>query len=31
MPRGRKMLQPLRDEWANLFRVMRRVAKVSHA
>jgi PadR family transcriptional regulator PadR len=31
MPRGRKMLQPLREEWANLFRVLRRVAKVSHA
>jgi len=31
MPRGRTMLQPLREEWANLFRVMRRVAKVSHA
>ena len=31
MPRGRKMLQPMREEWANLFRVMRRVAKVSHA
>jgi PadR family transcriptional regulator, regulatory protein PadR len=30
-PRGRKMLQPLREEWANLFRVLRRVAKVSHA
>ena len=31
MPRGRKMLVPLREEWANLFRVMRRVARVSHA
>jgi transcriptional regulator len=31
LPRGRKMLQPMREEWANLFRVMRRVAKVSHA
>ncbi len=31
MPRGRKMLEPMRAEWANLFRVMRRVAKVSHA
>jgi transcriptional regulator len=30
-PRGRKMLQPLREEWTNLFRAMRRVAKVSHA
>ncbi len=31
MPRGRKMLEPMRAEWANLFRVMRRVAKVSQA
>lgn len=31
MPRGRKMLVPMRAEWADLFRVMRRVAKVSHA
>jgi PadR family transcriptional regulator PadR len=31
MPRGRKMLPPLREEWANLFRVLRRVAKVSRA
>lgn len=31
MPRGRKMLVPLREEWASLFRVMRRVARVSHA
>jgi len=31
LPRGRKMLTPLRAEWADLFRAMRRVAKVSHA
>jgi PadR family transcriptional regulator PadR len=31
MPRGRKMLRPMREEWADLFRVLRRVAKVSHA
>jgi PadR family transcriptional regulator PadR len=31
MARGRKILEPMREEWANLFRVMRRVAKVSHA
>jgi len=31
MPRGRKMLQPMREEWADLFRVMRRIAKVRHA
>jgi transcriptional regulator len=31
MPRGRNMLAPMREEWASLFRVMRRVAKVSHA
>jgi PadR family transcriptional regulator PadR len=29
--RGRKMLKPMRAEWADLFRVLRRVAKVSHA
>jgi transcriptional regulator len=31
LPRGRKMLAPLRAEWADLFRAMRRVAKVNHA
>lgn len=31
LPRGRKMLAPLRAEWADLFRAMRRVAKVKHA
>ena len=31
LPRGRKMLVPLRAEWADLFRAMRRVAKVNHA
>jgi PadR family transcriptional regulator PadR len=30
-PRGRKMLKPMRAEWTDLFRVLRRVAKVSHA
>jgi PadR family transcriptional regulator, regulatory protein PadR len=30
-PRGRKMLKPMRAEWADLFGVLRRVAKVSHA
>jgi len=29
--RGRKMLKPMRAEWAELFRVMRRVAGVTHA
>jgi DNA-binding MarR family transcriptional regulator len=31
LPRDRRMLKPLRAEWADLFRVLRRVAKVSHA
>ncbi|HKI11555.1 MAG TPA: helix-turn-helix transcriptional regulator [Candidatus Acidoferrum sp.] len=31
LPRGRKMLAPLRAEWADLFRAMRRIAKVNHA
>lgn len=31
LPRGRKMLTPLRAEWADLFRALRRVAKVNHA
>ena len=30
LPRGRKMLKPMRAEWADLFRAMRRVARVSH-
>jgi len=30
-PRGKKKLKPLRAEWADLFRALRRVAKVSHA
>lgn len=29
--RGRRMLKPMRAEWADLFRALRRVAKVSHA
>lgn len=29
--RGRKMLKPMRAEWADLFRALRRVARVSHA
>jgi PadR family transcriptional regulator len=29
--RGRKMLKPMRAEWADLFRALRRVAKVTHA
>jgi DNA-binding PadR family transcriptional regulator len=28
--KGKKMLTPMRAEWADLFRVLRRVAKVSH-
>ena len=28
--KGRKMLGPLREEWADLFRALRQVAKVSH-
>lgn len=28
---GRRMLKPMRAEWADLFRALRRVAKVSHA
>ncbi|HXR33747.1 MAG TPA: PadR family transcriptional regulator [Verrucomicrobiae bacterium] len=31
LPSGRKMLAPLRAEWADLFRAMRRVARVNHA
>lgn len=31
LPRGRKVLKPMREEWADLFRVLRRVAKVKHA
>jgi PadR family transcriptional regulator, regulatory protein PadR len=31
LPRGRRMLKPMRTEWADLFRALRRVAKVSHA
>jgi len=31
LPRGRKMLAPLRAEWSDLFRAMRRVARVNHA
>ena len=31
LPRGRRMLAPLRAEWADLFRAMHRVAKVTHA
>ncbi len=30
LPRGRKMLAPLRAQWADLFRAMRRVARVNH-
>ncbi|HVM74304.1 MAG TPA: helix-turn-helix transcriptional regulator [Candidatus Saccharimonadales bacterium] len=29
--KGKKMLVPMRAEWADLFRALRRVAKVSHA
>ena len=29
--KGKKGLAPLRAEWADLFRALRRVAKVSHA
>ena len=29
--KGKKALGPLRAEWTNLFKVLRRVAKVSHA
>ena len=31
LPKGRKLLKPMRAEWASLFRVMRQVAKVSDA
>jgi len=31
LPKGRKMLKPLRAEWVGLFRALRRVAKVTHA
>jgi PadR family transcriptional regulator, regulatory protein PadR len=31
LPRGRKMLIPMRQEWADLFEVLQRVAKVEHA
>jgi hypothetical protein len=31
LPKGRRMLKPMRAEWADLFRAMRRVAKVNHA
>jgi len=29
--RGKKMLKPMRAEWRDLFRALRRVARVSHA
>jgi PadR family transcriptional regulator, regulatory protein PadR len=29
--KGKKMLVPMRAEWTDLFRALRRVAKVSHA
>jgi PadR family transcriptional regulator PadR len=31
LPRGRKMLKPMRAEWADLFKALRSVAKVTHA
>jgi len=31
LPRGCKMLKPMRAEWADLFRALRRIAKVAHA
>jgi len=31
LARGRKMLKPMREEWVDLFRALRRVAKVTHA
>jgi PadR family transcriptional regulator len=31
LSRGQKMLKPMRAEWADLFRALRRVAKVTHA
>ena len=31
LPRGLKMLKPMRTEWADLHRAMRRLAKVAHA
>lgn len=31
LPKGRRMLKPMRAEWADLFRAMRQVAKVNHA
>ena len=30
-PAGKKKLSPLRQEWAELFRALRRLTKVSHA
>ncbi len=30
-PSGRKKLSPLRQEWSELFRALRRLAKVAHA
>jgi PadR family transcriptional regulator PadR len=31
LPLGRKMLKPVRAEWAGLFRALRHIAKVPHA
>jgi PadR family transcriptional regulator PadR len=31
LPRGRKMLKPMRAEWADLFQALRRVAGVNDA
>lgn len=31
LPKGRRMLKPMRAEWADLFRALHRVAKVNHA
>ena len=31
LPKGRKLLKPLRAEWADLFRAMWQVGKVGHA
>jgi PadR family transcriptional regulator, regulatory protein PadR len=31
LPRGKKMLEPMRSEWADLHRALRRLSKVTHA
>lgn len=31
LPQGQKMLKPMRADWDDLYRALRRLAKVSHA